>query len=763
MSDSYSLRSTVLVLLILIAALHGSVLYRGDLITPAGMHFAMWPWKAQASEVVASGAILEENPTLSDLLFEVYPWQLFTARSLLAGAIPLWNPYSYTGVPFVGNAQSAVFYPLHWPAWIFPSIHVFTVALLLKILLAGAFMAIFLRGIGIGGAACVAGSVSFALCGFMTSWLGYAHTNAAIFLPLLMHAARGLALHRGIRPFLLFAFATGAQFLGGHPETSVHILGAAFLYFLWNLREAPRRRLSLGLLGGGALMGTAVAAVQLLPFLDYLFRSAALELRRASGPIDPVLPLDALMPLLVPAWYGRPWDFTYQGPAAFQAIAGYAGAGMLLLALVSPGSGAARIRFFQILAGLSAVVVYGPASVHWILRAIPVVGIGSNNRLLLVLSFCIAVMAAHVMAVIAEEEAGSRRRSLLAWLAVMTALLVGLVVFFPPPLSSDSFRAVSVLAGTAALAALALLRRSLRVLYLIGLVALTAADMFGFAHRYNPHASPEDLFPPTGMTEYLRADNTADMARGGRLLTIGWTMRPETQMVYWLSSIEGYDAMELAPYRRLLDRAGVAAIHETGLIPDASRPLLDLMGTRYVLTPPGGVVSGDGLVLAYEGRDGRVFLNDRAQPRFHVVARAVSVAGPEEALERLASGSVDPRREVVLESAASEAEARPVSLTIEANAPGRLAVGVSGQAEGSYLVVSEAWDPGWGALIDGEPAELRRANYSFMAVRLPEGDCNVSLSYRPASYRVGSLISAFALVSALFCGVVSRGRLKQRR
>ena len=100
----------MLVLLALVIALHAPAMFKGALITPAGMHHAMWPWKAQAAEAVARGAVLEENPTLSDLLFQVYPWQLFTARSLRAGAVPLWNHYSYTGAPFVGKNALTVFF-----------------------------------------------------------------------------------------------------------------------------------------------------------------------------------------------------------------------------------------------------------------------------------------------------------------------------------------------------------------------------------------------------------------------------------------------------------------------------------------------------------------------------------------------------------------------------------------------------------------------------------------------------------------------------
>ncbi len=771
MSGSASLRISLCVLLALILALHAPVFTRGHLITPAGMHFAMWPWKAQAEEALAGGATLEENYALSDLLFQVYPWQVFTARSLETGSVPLWNPYSYSGVPFVANAQSAVFYPLHWPAWILPSMHVYTVALLLKILLAGLFMTIFLRGLGLGAAACVVGSVSFALCGFMTSWLGYAHTNAALVLPLLMHAARLLAATPGTTSFLVLAFATAAQFLGGHPETSLHVMGAASLYFLWNLRGSGRPYLSAGLFAGGSLLGTAIAAIQLFPFLGYLLESAALARRQAWPSLDPDLPGNALMALLVPNVFGRTWDFSYQGPVSYQAVAGYAGAGVLLLALFSLRS-RSGLRFFQALAGLSILIVYGPPVIRSIVRAIPLLGISSNNRLLLVISFCAAVTAAHAVGQLAAERAATPRSTAatLAWMGGIAAALLAVTILWPAPEAQDARVAQAAVGGTAVLAALTILRPSRRGIYLFGLAALTCADLFLFAFRFNPHAEPAVLFPSTGMTEFIRRTSWGSMERGGRMMTVGWTMRPETQMVHRLFSIEGYDAMELGYYRELLDRAGVDAIHESGHIPESSRALLDLMGLRFLATPPGGVVSGDDLSLGYEGPDGRVFVNDRAQPRFAVVSRAAPVPDASAALDLVASGRLDRAREVVLHEPVASAPRPPAEpegsaapgISVETNAPGNLRLRIGGHREGDYLVVTETFDTGWEAKVNGTPAPVLRANYCFMAVKLGAAEAEVSLVYRPVSFRSGAWTSALALMFALFAGLMHLGRLKHQ-
>ena len=78
--SSTPILASVLALIALIVALHAPVFTRGALITPAGMHYGQWPWKPYGARELQEGALLQSNPTLSDLLFQIYPWQQFAAR-----------------------------------------------------------------------------------------------------------------------------------------------------------------------------------------------------------------------------------------------------------------------------------------------------------------------------------------------------------------------------------------------------------------------------------------------------------------------------------------------------------------------------------------------------------------------------------------------------------------------------------------------------------------------------------------------------------
>jgi uncharacterized membrane protein YfhO len=57
--------------------------------------------------------------------------------------------------------------------------------------------------------------------------------------------------------------------------------------------------------------------------------------------------------------------------------------------------------------------------------------------------------------------------------------------------------------------------------------------------------------------------------------------------------------------------------------------------------------------------------------------------------------------------------------------------------EDGYLFVSDAYDAGWHAYLDGVPIPLYRANIAFRAVFIPEGAHTVEFQYRPVSFFAG--------------------------
>ena len=62
------------------------------------------------------------------------------------------------------------------------------------------------------------------------------------------------------------------------------------------------------------------------------------------------------------------------------------------------------------------------------------------------------------------------------------------------------------------------------------------------------------------------------------------------------------------------------------------------------------------------------------------------------------------------------------------------------------LFLSDVYDGGWRASIDGKPAELYRANFDFRAVAVPSGSHTIRMWYAPISVTLGFTVGGVSLL-----------------
>jgi hypothetical protein len=124
-----------------------------------------------------------------DILLYFYPYREFAAAALRAGEIPLWNPYIFSGVPFLANPQAAVLYPLHWPlSWLPVTKQIYwSAAIHTWILGLGGY--VLLRRWGYGWLAGMVTALTLAGSGFYGGLLGHINQmNGAAWLPWMLVA-----------------------------------------------------------------------------------------------------------------------------------------------------------------------------------------------------------------------------------------------------------------------------------------------------------------------------------------------------------------------------------------------------------------------------------------------------------------------------------------------------------------------------------------------------------------------------------------------
>jgi hypothetical protein len=163
----------------------------------------------------------------------------------------------------------------------------------------------------------------------------------------------------------------------------------------------------------------------------------------------------------------------------------------------------------------------------------------------------------------------------------------------------------------------------------------------------------------------------------------------------------------------------------------------------------------------------RVFRVPDPLPRVYVAANARVVDGFA-AYQALVDPGFDAASEIVLPTAAGVWEARADVTPSEGRGaagglraleygPDRIRASV-GMARDGYLVVADAWAPGWRASVDGHEAPVLRANVAFRAVPVPAGDHDVQLVYRPPAIRYGLAASAATLAMGLLAALLGRWR-----
>ena len=91
--------------------------------------------------------------------------------------------------------------------------------------------------------------------------------------------------------------------------------------------------------------------------------------------------------------------------------------------------------------------------------------------------------------------------------------------------------------------------------------------------------------------------------------------------------------------------------------------------------------------------------------------------------------------------------------------------------QAAYLILADAWHPGWRATVNGEPAPIQRANLIFRALPVPAGESSVVFSFEPGLWRaalyIGCVLWLITWLAALnlyqLQSSIGRRRLKPRR
>ncbi|HWP31953.1 MAG TPA: hypothetical protein VNK96_09570 [Fimbriimonadales bacterium] len=212
----------------------------------------------------------------ADAALQVLPWRDLVLDSIRKGEVPLWNPYTLGGVPFLANSQSAPLYPLHW-LWAllgFSAGRLLAFSSWLHLFIAAIGTYLLCRSLRCSRMGAFFAASAFSLSAFMVAWIPLSSVMmTASWIPWSMYALHRLYEKRRGRDVALLSISIGLMLLAGHLQIAVYGLLATSFFALWLLafkrtEESGEKKLFLFHVLIGFVIGFLVASPQLLPVLE---------------------------------------------------------------------------------------------------------------------------------------------------------------------------------------------------------------------------------------------------------------------------------------------------------------------------------------------------------------------------------------------------------------------------------------------------------------------------------------------------------------
>ena len=692
-----------------------------------------------------------------------YPLAHFHRESFWRGELPLWNPLSNCGLPFLAQWNTLTLYPgsliylllpLGWSLSFFCLAHLFWGGLGMYVL---AYRWTQHRlGAGLAG-------IIFAFNGLSLNALMWPNIEATLgWLPwVIWLGQRGW--REGGRALVWAVLAGAMQMLAGGPEpilfTWLILLVLAGGDWLSGAADGARILLRFCLLG---LLVALVCAAQLLPFQELLAHSQR-DRHYSASTHDWCMPFWGWANFLVPLFRTAP---TAQGVflqnGQYWTSSYYAGIGTVLLAAV----GVWRMRNWRVgavaaLALLGLVLAQGDSTLLYrgLQFCVPGLGFVRYPVKFVILVLALApLLAAFGFAALTRRTRPAGRFEVVA--ALLLALLVGGIVAVDSqsPLAEDAWRAtwqsglsrVGFL-GLAVLFGMGLLASEGRRRIVLGfvLVVLFWLDLATHAPTQNPGANPSvyapgwaraqlklEPEPNPGGSRVMLSPQARDILKHNPTASLEETylrnrlgIRVNCNLLDELPQIDGF--FSLTPR----EVARVAALPYDQPNRDFAG-LLDFLGVSQT-TVPGST------------RDWRP--RPTAMPIVTAGQQPV-FADDRTALDALSQTNLDLRHIVFLPPEAHGrvfASEQRAARVLEAKFTNRRVSVRTEAPTASMVVLAQTYYPAWRAYVDGQRVRIWRGNYAFQALEVPAGQHQIQLVYEDRRLLAGAVLSSMGLLA---CG-----------
>lgn len=714
------------------------------------------------------------------------------------GAIPLWNPTIFGGIPFVAAMHGDIFYPTAWLRLIMPTEVAMNIGFAVHYVLAGFFMYLFLRKLRISWFGSVVGGLCYQLSGVIGTYAAPGHDGklfVTALLPLGLLALLIAIRDRRLEGYAILALTTGLVILSPQIQMAYYFLLTSGLFSLYlTFGECKDRKPSdklkvLGLAFVAVVVGFGVATIQLLPFYSYIPFSPRAEIYGGGfeSSASYAIPWSHVPEFFFAGFVGD--RLTYWGSNPLKLHSEYLGLSVLALAFLGALGRRRQIVIWLGGMGLLFLLISLGAStpfyrIWW--EVMPYVKqTRAPGMALYVVSFVIGLFAAFGVERLELGE-GKHHASVWVWVGTAVAVfgLVGVLGTVAQSLAasgefsqgrvaqavaaSDGIRwgafwggSALAVAGISVLLAVRNRLGTSTALLIIGLAA--SADLWMNSRSFWSYSRPDaEVFAPDAVQDYLEG-----VEQPFRVFDIGFPLGRASYpgsalMARGVNQVFGHHGNELRHFDELW--GGKNQWTNWG-----NSNLWDLYAIEYLLVPSSAEgldsIAGFELVLRDAITAPGVVTNvfRRSQVQYARLIPGAVVLPESQVIPTVLDQRFPLQRVVVFDEAEDLAvepfQELPAPLDIDANVtdwqPGSMTITFADPApQKSYLLVSENYYPDWKATVDGVETPVFRGNHSLITVPVPQGARTVELRFESAEYRIGKRITFASLFLVLIGFVV---------
>ena len=660
-----------------------------------------------------------KNFLITDPVRQQYPWRFLAIEQERSWQLPLWNPYSFAGTPLLASLQSAAFYPLNIIFSFLSFSNAWSILVLLQPILAGIFLYLYLRNLGLYRFSSLFAAITFTFCGFFISWLEWNTIgHVVLWLPLIL-----LAIDKIFYQFkrfdsskfkiknyfwpAVFLFSLCSSFLAGHLQLFFYIFVVSFFYFLakWILSERSKNILVIFLIL--AVCFLIITFIQWYPLLQFIGLSArAIDQSNWQQIEGWFIPWQHLIQFVAPDFFGNPTTLNYWGTWNYGELIGYIGIVPLIMAwyaiVIRQDKKTlffASIFVLSLLFSLPTIL----AKLPYILN-IPFLATSQPTRLLFLTDFSLAILAGFGMDWYIRQD---KKRDIFIPISFLLIILGGLWLFVLRGSGENMLvtknnlylPTVFVIFTTLIIIASILVKKNKLYFLFIGmLLIITIVDLFRFAHKFTPFTNQEYLFPQTKVISFLQKD--PDVFR--IMTTDPRILPPNFSSMYGLQSVDGYDPLFLRSYAEL-----IAALERNK--PDITPPfgfnrivkpensnssLINLLNVKYVLSF--SELLEPRFTKVFEEGQTKVYQNNQVLPRTFFVANIKQVQTKQETINAMLDSTVNLRKTAVTNLSVSKRSFGQGRAKILHYSENKVVIQTDNRSVG-FLVLTDAYYPSWKA------------------------------------------------------------------